>query len=83
MPSIVFSKHSLKTNFPHFPACLTKTGYDESKCSQVIDQLYECCTKFYQESGPDARTPCCPVPNLLSLKLQQRDKAPSDAKLLN
>ncbi|SCU99134.1 LAFA_0G22188g1_1 [Lachancea sp. 'fantastica'] len=63
-------------------ACLTKTGFDESKCTQVIDQLYECCTKFYQEKGGDARTPCCPIPRLLNLKLEQRNKEPLDARLL-
>ncbi|SCU91950.1 LADA_0F13212g1_1 [Lachancea dasiensis] len=63
-------------------ACLNRTGYDESKCTQLIDQLYECCTKFYQEQGAEARSPCCPIPKLLNLKLQQRRKEQLDAKLL-
>ncbi|CAR30129.1 Cx9C motif-containing protein 4, mitochondrial [Lachancea thermotolerans] len=60
--------------------CLTKTGFDESKCSHLIDSLYECCSKFYNERGADARTPCCPVPSLLRLKLEQRACGPLDAK---
>lgn len=62
--------------------CLKRTNYDESKCTKLIDQLYECCSKFYQENGEDSKTPCCPIPGLLKLKVEQRQKEKKDAQLL-
>ncbi|CCC70005.1 hypothetical protein NCAS_0D04240 [Naumovozyma castellii] len=47
-------------------------NYDESKCEKLIDSLYQCCFKFYKENGDDAKSPCCPKPNLLHLKMEQR-----------
>ncbi|SCU83157.1 LAMI_0C02212g1_1 [Lachancea mirantina] len=61
--------------------CLTKANYDESKCSHLIDQLYDCCSKFYRDNGNDARSPCCPVPHQLARKLEQRQtENPSDTR---
>lgn len=62
--------------------CLTASGYDESKCTKIIDELYSCCLKFYSEKGEDARTPCCPIPRLLKFKVQQREKEKLDAQLV-
>jgi len=62
--------------------CLQSNGYNESKCSQLIDELYACCKSFYQENGPEGKTVCCPKFNLLQLKLEQRSLGKIDAELL-
>lgn len=53
--------------------CLRSNNYNESRCDQVIDELYRCCAKFYKESDPKGMTPCCPKPDLLRIKMKQRD----------
>ncbi|OJJ49720.1 hypothetical protein ASPZODRAFT_128232 [Penicilliopsis zonata CBS 506.65] len=53
-------------------ACLTKNSYREDRCQAQIDALYACCNAFYQERGDDAKTPSCPKPSLLRLKMKQR-----------
>ncbi|AWU78363.1 uncharacterized protein C5L36_0E04180 [Pichia kudriavzevii] len=63
-------------------ACLKRHGYDESKCTVLIDSLYECCSNFYRENGQEARSPCCPVPRLLEFKVEQRKQEQLDAKLI-
>ncbi|KAG5975809.1 hypothetical protein E4U56_003143 [Claviceps arundinis] len=50
--------------------CLARNNYDDAKCQHVIMALYECCHAFYQRHGEDARTPSCPKPDVLRLKLQ-------------
>lgn len=55
-------------------ACLTKHSYDEAKCQQQIDALYQCCAAFYTAMGDDARTAACPKPSLLRLKLEQQQQ---------
>ncbi|TLS26103.1 hypothetical protein PpBr36_05230, partial [Pyricularia pennisetigena] len=55
--------------------CLTKNGYKEEKCQGVIDALYDCCKAFYEKNGDDASTVSCPKPDLLRLKLKQRQEA--------
>ncbi|AOW05911.1 Cx9C motif-containing protein 4, mitochondrial [Yarrowia lipolytica] len=62
--------------------CLQRSGYNESKCTKLIDELYECCAKFYMSKGEDARSTSCPKPNLLKLKIQQRESKDVDAVLL-
>lgn len=57
-----------------FPDCLTKNGYDETKCAKLVDALYECCQAFYERNGDGATTVSCPKPNLLRLKMEQRRK---------
>ncbi|CCD26638.1 Cmc4p NDAI_0I00690 [Naumovozyma dairenensis CBS 421] len=52
--------------------CVLKNNYDESKCAKLIDELYQCCSKFYKENSNEARSPCCPLPDLLDLKMEQR-----------
>ncbi|AEO65817.1 uncharacterized protein THITE_2048305, partial [Thermothielavioides terrestris NRRL 8126] len=54
--------------------CLTKNGYDEAKCAQFVDALYECCQAFYERNGDNAATVSCPKPNLLRLKMEQRKR---------
>ncbi|CAK7231149.1 Cx9C motif-containing protein 4, mitochondrial [Sporothrix bragantina] len=54
--------------------CLTKNGYNQDKCENLIDALYECCQAFYSRNGDKASTVSCPKPDLLRLKLQQRGK---------
>ncbi|TLD13881.1 uncharacterized protein PgNI_03141 [Pyricularia grisea] len=55
--------------------CLTKNGYKEEKCQGVIDALYDCCRAFYEKKGDDASTVTCPKPDLLRLKIKQRQDA--------
>lgn len=63
--------------------CLESNGYNESKCTKIIDELYKCCKQFYEDEGPDAKSVCCPKFNLLQLKLKQRLLGKIDAKLIN
>ncbi|MCH0629535.1 hypothetical protein JNB11_06140 [Kocuria palustris] len=62
--------------------CLEKNGYNESKCSKVIDALYLCCKTFYEENGTD-QTTCCPKIEKLQLKLKQRELGQIDAELIS
>lgn len=55
------------------PDCLTKNGYDEAKCAKLVDALYACCQAFYERNGDNAATVSCPKPNLLRLKIEQRN----------
>ncbi|ODV57832.1 Cmc4p [Ascoidea rubescens DSM 1968] len=61
--------------------CLKRTSYNESKCTKLIDKLYSCCSKFYQENGDEAKTVCCPIPRLLKFKIEQRQKEKIDAEI--
>lgn len=56
-------------------------GYDESKCTKIIDELYACCLNFYKTNGNEARSPCCPIPKNLERKIAQRQAEQLDAKL--
>lgn len=62
--------------------CLESNGYNESKCTKIIDELYKCCKQFYEDDGPDAKSVCCPKLSLLKLKLKQRLLGSIDAKLI-
>ncbi|KAH8598977.1 hypothetical protein B0O99DRAFT_566505 [Bisporella sp. PMI_857] len=53
-------------------ACLTKNSYNEAKCRSQVDALYDCCNRFYEKKGDGGRTPSCPKPSLLRLKMKQR-----------
>ena len=57
-----------------FQDCLTKNGYNEARCAELVDALYECCQAFYKKNGDNATTVSCPKPNLLRLKMEQRKK---------
>ncbi|ODV70036.1 DUF1903-domain-containing protein [Hyphopichia burtonii NRRL Y-1933] len=63
--------------------CLSANGYNESKCSDLIDKLYLCCKNMYEKEGPDAHSVCCPKLSLLNLKLKQRELGKIDAELLD
>lgn len=45
--------------------CIQKNNYNEAKCQQQIDALYECCNAFYKKNGKDASCVSCPKPDLL------------------
>lgn len=45
--------------------CIQKNNYDEAKCQQQINALYECCKAFYKKNGKDASCVSCPKPGLL------------------
>lgn len=57
------------------PDCLARNSYSEAKCQGAVKALYECCQAFYQRYGDEAKSPSCPQPNLLRLKLKQQDEA--------
>lgn len=63
--------------------CLMKNGYNESKCSRYIDELYKCCKTFYETNGSEASSVCCPKFKLLQLKLKQRSLGEIDARLID
>ncbi|AQZ10915.1 CMC4 (YMR194C-B) [Zygosaccharomyces parabailii] len=52
--------------------CLLSNDYNEAKCDHLVDDLYRCCQRFYQDTKGQERTPCCPQPDLLKLKMSQR-----------
>ncbi|KAI2609795.1 DUF1903-domain-containing protein [Hypoxylon fragiforme] len=54
--------------------CLGKNGYNEAKCSHLVDALYKCCDAFYQKHGDYATSVCCPKASLLRLKMKQRQE---------
>ncbi|KAK4143282.1 Cx9C motif-containing protein 4, mitochondrial [Dichotomopilus funicola] len=54
--------------------CLTKNGYNEAKCTKLVEALYQCCSAFYEKNGDGATTVSCPKPDLLRLKMEQRSK---------
>ncbi|KAI6087057.1 DUF1903-domain-containing protein [Hypoxylon rubiginosum] len=54
--------------------CLGKNGYNEAKCSHLIDALYDCCDAFYRKHGDNATTVSCPKASLLRLKMKQRQE---------
>lgn len=53
---------------------MAKNSFNQEKCQAQIDALYDCCNAFYKERGEDAKTPSCPKPSLLKLKLKQREE---------
>ncbi|KAK9463246.1 uncharacterized protein V1516DRAFT_667254 [Lipomyces oligophaga] len=60
--------------------CLRRTNYNESRCTAAIDALYACCKAMYDEN-PDARAIACVKPDLLKLKLAQREREKVDAEM--
>ena len=57
--------------------CLSRNGFDEAKCTRLVDALYECCNAFYTRHGDDGTTVSCPKAHLLRLKMEQRRKGTS------
>ncbi|RPB28229.1 DUF1903-domain-containing protein [Terfezia boudieri ATCC MYA-4762] len=80
-------EEALKADPPCLPRacaiqdCLLKNQYNESKCSHLIDALYECCAEFYRRRGKAAKSVCCPSESLLQLKISQRRKETGGAVL--
>ena len=62
--------------------CLQSNGYNEAKCTKLIDKLYLCCKQFYETNGPQ-QTTCCPKFDLLQLKLKQRELGQIDALVID
>ncbi|KAG2734079.1 hypothetical protein G9P44_003604 [Scheffersomyces stipitis] len=62
--------------------CLSANGYNESRCTKLIDELYLCCKQFYEKNGAESTTVCCPKFKLLQLKLKQRELGNIDAELI-
>jgi hypothetical protein len=63
--------------------CLQKNGYNEARCSALIDALYECCTEMYKRKELAEKNVCCPQKSLLELKIKQRaDEKATGAEML-
>ncbi|KAF2484374.1 hypothetical protein BDY17DRAFT_295526 [Neohortaea acidophila] len=77
MPDI---EKSLKHETPCHPLacalqdCVQKNNFDQSKCEKQIDELYECCRRFYERNGDEASVVSCPKASLLRLKMKQRSE---------
>ncbi|PWN52892.1 DUF1903-domain-containing protein [Violaceomyces palustris] len=54
--------------------CLERTGFNQAKCEHLIDDLYRCCAKFYQERGPQAEADSCPLLSVVQRRLKQMEK---------
>ncbi|KIS68208.1 uncharacterized protein UMAG_03788 [Mycosarcoma maydis] len=50
-------------------SCLQKSGFDQSRCESLIDDLYRCCAKFYQQRGNDAEADSCPIPTVVQRRI--------------
>ncbi|ODV94171.1 hypothetical protein PACTADRAFT_17898 [Pachysolen tannophilus NRRL Y-2460] len=62
--------------------CLKQNNYNESRCTVLIDQLYACCSKFYDAHPDVTSTTCCPKLNLLNIKMKQRLQEKVDAEMI-
>ena len=70
-------KHSPSHRVPvasrtDFVDCLTKNNYDEAKCQNAVNALYECCEAFYARYGEKDTPTSCPTPKMLRSKRQQQ-----------
>ncbi|TGZ84471.1 DUF1903-domain-containing protein [Ascodesmis nigricans] len=69
---------ALQSDPPCFPracaiqSCLRRNQYNEARCTEVIDALYDCCAAMYQREGLAEKNVCCPKRPLLELKMKQR-----------
>lgn len=54
-------------------SCLQKSGFDQSKCEGLIDDLYRCCAKFYQQRGTDAEADSCPIPSVVERRIKRME----------
>ena len=57
---------------PH--ACAIQTcmqkNLNQEKCSHLIDDLYRCCARFYNQKGAKADTESCPILPVVRRKLK-------------
>ena len=50
--------------------CMQKT-YNQEKCNHLIEDLYRCCAKFYnQKNDQKAKTESCPILPVVRRKLK-------------
>ncbi|PKS11844.1 hypothetical protein jhhlp_001138 [Lomentospora prolificans] len=49
--------------------CLKRNQYNETRCQGAILNLFKCCQEFYERNGDSAKSPSCPKPALLEMKL--------------
>ncbi|SPO28109.1 related to Cx9C motif-containing protein 4, mitochondrial [Ustilago trichophora] len=66
-------------------SCLQRSGFDQSRCEHLIDDLYRCCAKFYQQRGKDAEADSCPIPSVVERrirKMEQEGKGGAGGSLL-
>lgn len=50
--------------------CLQRRDYNDARCMKQIMSLYECCSKFYEVNGTEAKSVCCPKYPKLVEKLE-------------
>lgn len=57
---------------PH--ACAIQTcmqkELNQEKCQHLIDDLYRCCARFYNQRGPRAEADSCPILPVVRRKLK-------------
>lgn len=46
----------MNNNIHYLIDCLQRKGYDESKCTYYIDQLYACCATFYRQQRQEQQS---------------------------
>jgi len=61
------TNHFLTSLFPFCRTCLMNKDYQESRCQDVIRQLYVCCSKL----GDGQRSTACPKPEIVAKKLRE------------
>lgn len=46
--------------------------YNQEKCESLIDQLNECCKKYYKQNGSQVQPLACPTPEKLEQRMKSR-----------
>ncbi|ODQ63250.1 Cx9C motif-containing protein 4, mitochondrial [Nadsonia fulvescens var. elongata DSM 6958] len=82
MDNIDYNKEACHRQACAIQNCIQKNNYNEAKCTALIDALYDCCARFYNDNGLEAKSVTCPRPELLKLKIEQRGRESVDAKIL-
>ncbi|SAM84501.1 related to Cx9C motif-containing protein 4, mitochondrial [Ustilago bromivora] len=55
-------------------SCLQRSGFDQSRCEHLIDDLYRCCAKFYQQRGKGAEADSCPIASLVDRRIRKMEE---------
>lgn len=50
--------------------CIQRNQFQQERCNHIVRDLHRCCKQFYERHGNDARTPNCPVPDVVEAKLR-------------
>ncbi|TIA89787.1 hypothetical protein E3P99_01876 [Wallemia hederae] len=50
--------------------CLTKNGFQQDRCENILDELYICCGRYYQQT--QQKIDSCPIESVLNRKLRDR-----------